>query len=68
MMTNTMSNIFHRMSGILFNQAFHGSNIKIGNNNFGLTRMENIFEINETILKFIVPPEYSCSMYLAQYL
>ena len=46
------------MSGISFNQDFHGSNIKIGNNIFGLTRTGTIFEVNETILKFIVPPEY----------
>ena len=53
-----MSNIFRNKYGALFNQACHSSNISIGNNNFGVTRMETIFEDNETILKGRVTVKY----------
>ena len=42
-------------TGVSFKQACNSSNISIGNNKFGLTMMETIFEVNETIMEFIVP-------------
>ena len=33
------------------------SNNSIGNNSFGLTRTGTIFEVSETILKFLMPPD-----------
>ena len=47
---------FHCLSGVSFNQACHTSNISIGYNNCGLTRMGTIFEASKTILKFHLPP------------
>ena len=49
-----MSNIYQCKSSATFHQAFHNSNISIGNNSFGLTRMGMIFVGCETILKFLV--------------
>ena len=56
---NIMSNIFHCKFGVSFNQACRSRSISIqfGNNSFGLTRTGTIFEVSETILKFLVPPK-----------
>ena len=48
---------FQCKSGVSFNQACHNSNIGIGNISFGLARTGTIFEVSETILKLLVPPE-----------
>ena len=37
----------------------------LGNNNFGLMKTGPIFEISETILKFLLPPETLHMVYLS---
>ena len=53
-----LRSIVHSKSDVSFNQTCHGSNINIGNNKFWQNRTGTIFEVNEIILKFIVPPIY----------